>query len=64
MAFAIARPVKYGGTQMTIQVDVHYAGTGDLAGKIAQALRSAGKDLDDLSTSDLATIHVAMICRS
>jgi len=41
---------------MTDQVATHYSGGGDLADAIAESLRSAGKNLDDLKTNDLATV--------
>lgn len=41
---------------MTNRVDVHYAGAGDLTRKIADALQSAGKDLENLGTGDLAAL--------
>jgi hypothetical protein len=39
---------------MTDPVAAHYSGSGGLADVIAASLRSAGKDLDALQTSDLA----------
>ena len=41
---------------MVDKVASHYAGGGDLASTIAESLRKAGKDLDKLSTTDLATV--------
>ena len=41
---------------MNEDVSVHYAGGGDLAGKIAASLRAAGRDLEALKTRDLAAI--------
>lgn len=41
---------------MVDQVAAHYAGGGGLADSIAESLRSAGKDLDGLKTTDLATV--------
>lgn len=39
---------------MAADVTAHYSGGGGLAGKIAESLRRAGKDLNDLKTADLA----------
>lgn len=41
---------------MIEEVATHYSGGGGLAEKIAESLRSAGKDLDDLKATDLAAI--------
>ena len=41
---------------MTDQVAAHYGGSGGLANAIAVSLRKAGKDLNDLKTTDLATV--------
>jgi ubiquinone/menaquinone biosynthesis C-methylase UbiE len=41
---------------MTEEVAAHYSGGGDLAERIAASLRSAGKDFDELKTSDLASV--------
>ena len=41
---------------MVDQVAAHYAGGGGLADSIAESLKSAGKDLDGLKTTDLATV--------
>ncbi|MDP6788692.1 MAG: methyltransferase domain-containing protein [Rhodospirillales bacterium] len=41
---------------MTDQVAAHYYGGGGLADAIADSLRSAGKDLDELKAADLATV--------
>ncbi len=41
---------------MIDQVAAHYGGNGGLADKIAESLRSAGKDLNELNTTDLATV--------
>jgi ubiquinone/menaquinone biosynthesis C-methylase UbiE len=41
---------------MTDQVTAHYWGGRDLVGAIAAGLRRAGKDLDALATSDLASV--------
>jgi ubiquinone/menaquinone biosynthesis C-methylase UbiE len=41
---------------MTDPVAVHYSGGGDLAAAIAASLRRAGKDLDALTTTDLASV--------
>jgi ubiquinone/menaquinone biosynthesis C-methylase UbiE len=41
---------------MTDRVAVHYGGKGDLAAVIAERLRQAGKDLDALTTADLASV--------
>ncbi len=41
---------------MTDPVTKHYAGSGDLAQVIADALRKAGKDIGALSTADLGTV--------
>jgi ubiquinone/menaquinone biosynthesis C-methylase UbiE len=41
---------------MNSGVEVHYSGDGNLADKIAKGLEKAGKSLDDLATTDLATI--------
>ena len=41
---------------MPDQVQTHYSGGGDLADKIAQKLAAAGKNLNDLKTSDLSTV--------
>jgi ubiquinone/menaquinone biosynthesis C-methylase UbiE len=41
---------------MTEDVAAHYGGGGGLAEKIAESLRSSGKDLNELKTADLATI--------
>jgi ubiquinone/menaquinone biosynthesis C-methylase UbiE len=41
---------------MTEKVAIHYAGDGDLAEAIAQRLRSAGKDIDSVQTSDLTSV--------
>jgi ubiquinone/menaquinone biosynthesis C-methylase UbiE len=38
------------------QVEAHYTGGGGLAETIAESLRTAGKDLNDLKTTDLATV--------
>jgi ubiquinone/menaquinone biosynthesis C-methylase UbiE len=41
---------------MTEEVASHYAGSGDLAGAIAESLRKAGKDPARLTTADLASV--------
>jgi ubiquinone/menaquinone biosynthesis C-methylase UbiE len=41
---------------MTHKVASHYASDGDLANRIAESLRQAGKDIDALRTGDLATV--------
>jgi hypothetical protein len=41
---------------MTDKVAAHYSGSGGLAEAIAESLRSAGKDLDELETADLQSI--------
>lgn len=41
---------------MIDQVETHYGGRGALAEAIAEGLRSAGKNLDTLTTADLATV--------
>jgi ubiquinone/menaquinone biosynthesis C-methylase UbiE len=41
---------------MIDQVAAHYSGSGGLADAIAESLRSAGKDLNELKTADLATV--------
>ena len=41
---------------MIEEVAVHYSGGGGLAEKIAESLRRAGKDLNDLKAADLAAI--------
>jgi ubiquinone/menaquinone biosynthesis C-methylase UbiE len=41
---------------MVDQVQTHYGGGGDLAESIAQKLYAAGKNLEDLTTSDLSTV--------
>ena len=41
---------------MNDEVSVHYGGAGGLAGKIAARLRATGKDLEALTTRDLAAI--------
>lgn len=41
---------------MVDRVAAHYAGGGSLANAIAESLRNAGKDLDGLKTTDLATV--------
>jgi ubiquinone/menaquinone biosynthesis C-methylase UbiE len=41
---------------MADRVVSHYAGGGDLANRIAESLRQAGKDIDNLRTEDLATV--------
>ncbi len=41
---------------MDDSVEQHYAGTGSIVDDIAAALRSAGKDLDTLSTTDLTAV--------
>ena len=41
---------------MVDQVAAHYSGSGGLADKIAESLRGAGKDLNELKTTDLATV--------
>lgn len=41
---------------MTGAVEQHYSGSGAIVRAIAEALRAAGKDLDGLSTSDLAAV--------
>lgn len=41
---------------MTGEVTAHYSGDGDLARKIAERLRKAGKDIDRLTTMDLAAV--------
>lgn len=41
---------------MTDKVAAHYSGVDDLAGVIAERLRSAGKSLDALTTADLASV--------
>ncbi len=41
---------------MVDQVAAHYSGTGGLADAIAESLRSAGIDLTELKTTDLATV--------
>ncbi len=41
---------------MVDRVASHYAGGGDLASAIADSLRIAGKNIDKLATSDLATV--------
>ncbi len=44
------------GENMVDQVTAHYAGGGSLANAIADSLRNSGKDLDELKTTDLATV--------
>lgn len=41
---------------MIEEVAAHYSGGGGLAEKIAESLRSAGKDLNELKAADLATV--------
>lgn len=41
---------------MSEKVSGHYSGGGDLAASIAQGLREAGKNLDELKTTDLSAI--------
>ena len=41
---------------MIDQVATHYSGSGGLAEKIAESLRSAGKNLNELKTADLVTV--------
>lgn len=41
---------------MTDDVASHYSGGGDLSRAIADSLRRAGKDMDKLTTADLATV--------
>ena len=41
---------------MIEEVATHYSGGGGLAEKIAESLRSAGKDLNELKAADLATV--------
>ena len=41
---------------MIDRVAAHYGGSGGLADAIAESLRSAGKDLGELKTADLATV--------
>lgn len=41
---------------MAESVEHHYAGSGAIARAISEALRAAGKDLDGLSTADLAAV--------
>jgi ubiquinone/menaquinone biosynthesis C-methylase UbiE len=41
---------------MIDQVAAHYSGSGGLAEAIAESLRSAGRDLNELTTADLATV--------
>ena len=41
---------------MVDQVQTHYGGGSDLADSIAQKLQAAGKDLDNLITTDLSTV--------
>ena len=41
---------------MIDQVAAHYSGSGGLADAIAESLRNAGKDLNELKTTDLATV--------
>lgn len=41
---------------MAESVERHYAGSGAIVRAISEALRAAGKDLDTLSTSDLAAV--------
>ncbi len=41
---------------MVDQVAAHYSGSGGLADEIAESLRNAGKDLNELKTTDLATV--------
>ncbi len=41
---------------MIDRVAAHYGGGGGLADAIAESLRSAGKDLNELKTTDLATV--------
>jgi SAM-dependent methyltransferase len=41
---------------MTEKVAVHYGGNGDIATAIAERLRQAGRDLDALTTADLASV--------
>jgi hypothetical protein len=41
---------------MSDKVASHYADDSDLAGRIADSLRKAGKDIAKLSTTDLATV--------
>lgn len=41
---------------MTDDVASHYGGDGDLSNAIAESLRRAGKDMDRLTTADLATV--------
>jgi len=44
------------GVDMSKEVATHYGGSGGLAEKIAESLRSAGKDLDKLKATDLEAI--------
>jgi ubiquinone/menaquinone biosynthesis C-methylase UbiE len=41
---------------MVDKVASHYTGSGDLASTIAESLRRAGKDIDNLTTADLAAV--------
>lgn len=49
---------KLSETEVAMIGDVagHYAGSGDLAGAIAESIRNAGKSLDELQTEDLAPV--------
>lgn len=41
---------------MNSKVEVHYRGEGNLSDKIAAGLKKSGRSLDDLKTTDLATV--------
>ena len=41
---------------MTNQVEAHYSGNGNFAEVIADSLRKAGKDINEIKTTDLAAV--------
>ena len=44
------------GAVLSGQVTTHYGGEGELARTIAESLLAAGKDLNALTTADLASV--------
>lgn len=60
MQFSFEEPEKLTGdevvTDMNTDIETHYGGSGDLLDQIRRGLQAAGKDIDNVTAADLATM--------